>query len=53
MPSATPEQARFMALCASLKGRKKARGKCPPLDVAREYKHADRVAGMLKGKRKS
>jgi len=42
MPSKTPKQARFMALCASGKGRAKAKGQCPPKKVAREFVKADR-----------
>jgi hypothetical protein len=42
MPSKTKKQARFMAMCATPKGRKKAKGKCPPLKVAREYAKHDR-----------
>lgn len=42
MPSKTKKQARFMALCASKKGRAKARGKCPPESVAEEFAAADR-----------
>ena len=58
MPSPTNRSARFMALCSSLKGRKKAREKCPPMDVAREFHAADKAMGertalakALKGKR--
>ena len=36
MPAKTPKQNRLMELCASPKGRKKARVKCPPMKVARE-----------------
>lgn len=42
MPSKTKKQARFMALCANPSGRRKARGKCPPKSVAREFAAADR-----------
>ena len=42
MPSKTKKQARFMAMCATPKGRKKAKGKCPPKKVAKEYARHDR-----------
>ena len=42
MPSKTKKQARFMAMCATPKGRKKAKGKCPPKRVAKEYARHDR-----------
>ncbi len=38
MPSKTPKQQRFMAMCSTKKGRKKANKKCPPVKVAREYR---------------
>jgi hypothetical protein len=41
MPSKTAKQARFMRMCASTRGRKKAKGKCPPQSVAREFTRAD------------
>ena len=54
MPSVTPKQAGFMALCSSLKGRKKARGKCPPVSVAREFSVADKGKALAKSlKRKN
>lgn len=37
MPAKSGEQYRFMAMCASEKGRKKAEGDCPPKSVAKEY----------------
>jgi hypothetical protein len=43
MPSVSPKQARFMAMCASVKGRKKARGKCPPMETAHEFHEADKA----------
>ena len=42
MPSKTQKQARFMAMCATSKGRAKAKGKCPPVRVAKEYARHDR-----------
>jgi hypothetical protein len=42
MPSKTKKQARFMAMCATPKGRKKAKGKCPPIRVSKEYARHDR-----------
>lgn len=50
MPSKTAKQHRFMAMCSTPKGRKKARGKCPPLKVAREFRHADRGVRFKQGK---
>ena len=41
MPSKSAKQARFMRMCASEKGRRKAGKKCPPKRVAREYVKAD------------
>lgn len=38
MPAKTKRQQRFMAMCLTPKGRKKARGKCPPKKVAREFR---------------
>lgn len=43
MPSKTPKQQRFMAMCSTTKGRAKARGKCPPRKVAEEFKELDRT----------
>lgn len=37
MPGKTAKQRRFMGMCTTAKGRKKARGKCPPKKVAREF----------------
>lgn len=34
-----------MAMCASSKGREKAKGKCPPKKVAKEYRDADIAKG--------
>lgn len=42
MPSKTLKQQRFMAMCASRKGRKKARGKCPARKVAMEFRKLDK-----------
>ena len=42
MPSKTKKQAGFMAMCATPKGRAKAKGKCPPKKVAKEYARHDR-----------
>ena len=38
MPAKTEKQRRFMAMCSTPKGRKKARGKCPSVKVAREFR---------------
>ena len=37
MPAKTEKQRRFMGLCSSPKGRAKAKGKCPPKKVAKEF----------------
>jgi hypothetical protein len=42
MPSKTRKQARFMRMCASDKGRKKATKKCPHKKIAREFVKADK-----------
>lgn len=42
MPSKSPKQRRFMRACASDRGRKRMRGKCPSKKVAREFVRADR-----------
>lgn len=43
MPSKTRKQHNFMAMCASSKGRAKAKGKCPPKKVAKEFMKADKA----------
>lgn len=40
MPAVSKAQQKFMAMCRTPKGRKKARGKCPPMSVAEEFSHA-------------
>jgi len=42
MPAASKAQQRFMGLCSTSAGRKQAKGKCPPLTVAKEYARAPR-----------
>ena len=37
MPGKTPKQRRFMGMCITKKGRRKARGKCPPVKVAKKF----------------
>jgi len=39
MPAKTRRQQRYMAMCSTSKGRAKAKGKCPPLKVAKEFRH--------------
>jgi hypothetical protein len=39
MPAKTRKQQRFMAMCSTKKGRAKARGKCPPVKVAKKFRH--------------
>lgn len=36
-PFASDKQKKFMYMCSSPKGRRKARGKCPPMKVVVEY----------------
>jgi len=38
MPAKTKKQQRFMAMCSTPKGRKKAKGECPPMKVAKEFR---------------
>lgn len=40
MPSKSSKQHRFMAKCATEEGRKKSKGKCPSIEVAKEFKEA-------------
>lgn len=40
MPAVSKVQFKFMQMCKTPAGRKKAKGKCPPLSVASEYAHA-------------
>ena len=51
MPSKTAKQARFMAMCAHSPG--KAKGKCPPQKVSREFNQADKGGKLLRQPRKS
>ena len=48
MPSRSSKQAKFMAMCSHSPER--AKGKCPPAKVSREFNAADKKAGILKGK---
>lgn len=43
MPSKTLKQQRFMAMCSTTKGRAKATKKCPPRNVAEEFKELERT----------
>lgn len=38
MPAKTARQQRFMGMCSTTKGRKKAKGKCPPVKVAKKFR---------------
>ncbi len=40
MPAKSKAQQAFMGLCSSPAGRSKAKGKCPPVSVAKEFAHA-------------
>lgn len=42
MPAKTEKQRRFMAMCSTKKGRGKAKGKCPPVKVAKKFRHRKR-----------
>ena len=46
MPAKTLKQQRFMALCAT--NPSKAKGKCPPKKVAREFMHLAKSAKKKK-----
>jgi len=37
MPARSAKEQRFMGMCLTKKGRKKARGKCPSKKVARKF----------------
>ena len=39
MPAKTKKQQKFMGMCTTPEGRKKAKGKCPPVSVAKEFAH--------------
>lgn len=39
MPAVSEAQRRFMGLCSTSTGQKKARGKCPPMKAAKEFVH--------------
>ena len=45
MPSTSPKQARFMAMCAH--SPQHAKGKCPSHAVSAEFNQADRNTGIL------
>lgn len=51
MPAVSEKQRKFMAMCSTSEGRRKAKGKCPPMEVAREFMHAPK--GGYKRKRKA
>lgn len=52
MPSKSQSQHNFMGLCSTPKGRAKAKGKCPPAKVAKEYVAADKGRSFPKSKRR-
>lgn len=37
MPAKTKKQKRFMHMCDTAKGRQKAKGKCPPPKVVKDF----------------
>lgn len=39
MPAKSEAQRKFMGMCSTTEGRSKAKGKCPPISVAKEYAH--------------
>ena len=51
MPSKTKSQMRFMQACSRPESRKKMKADCPPMDVAMEFRHADKQ--LKKSKKKS
>ena len=51
MPSKTKSQMRLMTACAGPKSRKKMKADCPPMDVAKEFRHMD--TKLKKSKKKS
>ena len=50
MPSTSAKQARFMAMCRH--SPQHARGKCPPMKVAREFNAADAAQALSKRKKR-
>ena len=38
MPGKTKKQRAYMGMCSTTKGRKKAKGKCPSVKVAKEFR---------------
>ena len=52
MPAQSKAQQRFMAMCRTTAGRKKARGKCPSKAVAEKYSRAPagKLAERAKGR---
>lgn len=47
MPAKSPEQQRFMGMCSTPEGRKKAKGKCPPMSVAKEFRKKPKRRSLL------
>jgi hypothetical protein len=45
MPAKSAAQQRYMGMCSTPKGRKKAKGKCPPKKVAKEFARKPRRYG--------
>lgn len=43
MPSKTKKQQKFMAMCSTKSGRKKATTKCPPKKVAKEFRKMKKI----------
>lgn len=37
MPAKSAKQQRFMGMCSTMEGRKKAKGKCPSKSTAKKY----------------
>ena len=53
MPAKSEAQRKFMGMCSTSEGRSKAKGKCPPMSVAKEYAHATKnkkLPDKVKGK---
>ena len=54
MPAKSKAQQRFMGMCSTPEGRAKAKGKCPPLSVAKDFARKPKhgyASKELKGKK--
>lgn len=53
MPAESKAQQQFMGLCSTPAGRRKARGKCPPVSVAKKYAETPRGGLPEKARKRS